>query len=412
MGWFSSIVDSAVSVVKTVAQTASDLAKKAVAWVADNGEKVIDSVKNVYSAAKPYLEKSILWLDRAADLIPWPFVKIGVKAGIKILAGLMALENSPILKKIEISIRWVIERCKNLKDKFTSTEEFCEAAEHSENLDKAMDLIVEKEDRATAGALKLIVDFDLLSSEIDALFDSDLIKSFDHYARLSVVRKLLKKMDAKLRMEEYQYVENCDEEFIVKAGKELLKLNPTLAEADLSRLSNLTQQVFNKNIQALVMEELVNSWLISLNQKKLDYDALISKLSKDEVLLRRFKRDLENGDELEKEDMDILYQIEKSIPIDRKKLEELQSKIQSTENYIYASEGFLMVISGDEFFEGESAYLLDGAIDVAQTIINAMKNGIDWNDLSTEGKFLVVDFANIFKLKSKERAEQLVSVEV
>ena len=122
MGFWSSIgsavssaarsVGSAVSAVgrgvASVASKAWDIAKSAassaVDWLADEAENFVGKVKDIWKTAKPWVEKLAPYISKGIALLPFPWaagVALAVEKGIQ---ALLALENSPILKKVEQAI--------------------------------------------------------------------------------------------------------------------------------------------------------------------------------------------------------------------------------------------------------------------------------------------------------------------
>ena len=79
------------------------------------------------------------------------------------------------------------------------------------------------------------------------------------------------------------------------------------------------------------------------------------------------------------------------------------------ENYVYAAEGLLEVLEGNAFLD-DKEYLIEQVGVVGKIIIDCAQNGKKWEVLTDDEQELIIDFANIFKKQSLERASQLVEV--
>ena len=151
MGFWSSVgsaissaarsVGSAVSSASSkVWDTAKSAARKAVDWMADEAENFVGKVKDVWATVKPHVVKFAPIVADAIKLIPHPWAQAAAVAIEKGLQALLALENSPILKKIEKAIIWASKVAKDFRDKYMTPEEVKEAEERQQDLQEAMDM--------------------------------------------------------------------------------------------------------------------------------------------------------------------------------------------------------------------------------------------------------------------------------
>jgi hypothetical protein len=60
----------------------------------------------------------------------------------------------------------------------------------------------------------------------------------------------------------------------------------------------------------------------------------------------------------------------------------------------------------------DKEYLIEQTDTVGKIIIDCAQYGKKWEDLSLDEQGLIIDFANIFKKASIERAKQLEEIEV
>jgi len=127
MGWFSSAcsaIGSAVSsvgrgiasVASSVWNTAKNAASKAIDWMADEAENFVGKVKDIWKTAKPWVEKIAPYISKGIALLPFPWAGAVSKAVEKGIQALLALENSPILKKVEQAIIWASNAAKHFRD--------------------------------------------------------------------------------------------------------------------------------------------------------------------------------------------------------------------------------------------------------------------------------------------------------
>ena len=78
---------------------------------------------------------------------------------------------------------------------------------------------------------------------------------------------------------------------------------------------------------------------------------------------------------------------------------------------LYEEVNFLSVqyIEGNAFLD-DKEYLIEQVGVVGKIIIDCAQNGKKWEVLTDDEQELIIDFANIFKKQSLERASQLVEV--
>jgi len=170
MGWFSSAcsaIGSAVSsvgrgiasVASSVWNTAKNAASKAIDWMADEAENFVGKVKDIWKTAKPWVEKIAPYISKGIALLPFPWAGAVSKAVEKGIQALLALENSPILKKVEQAIIWASNAAKHFRDMYMTPKDVKEAEQRQQDLQEAMDAMKTEEQRQSIRFAAVINDY-------------------------------------------------------------------------------------------------------------------------------------------------------------------------------------------------------------------------------------------------------------
>lgn len=421
MGFLSSFKSAVSSVARGVASvaskawdTAKNVAGKTIDWLADKAENFVGAVKDIWKTAKPWVEKLAPYISKGIALLPFPWagaVALAVEKGIQ---ALLALENSPILKKIEQAIMWASKAAHNFREKFFAKEEVEEAEQRQRDLQEAMDAMQTEEQRQSVRFAAVINDYILVQTRIEEILAQDEVNDFEHYLRLRATQKLLKAAEKTLSTAQTLNDITADDSFLLRVGADLLAENPNLSDADAERLDKLIKRRFNgKSLIPFVFEEMIRAW----ETKYQNMEAKWEKLNKDTAVLKREVKQLE-----------VKMKIEPLTDIELAKLVDLKSDVatavnnlncqaeenRAMKNYVHAAEGFLQVLekTAEQFEEEGRDYILDDISTVGMLLIECAQQGKSWQKLSAEEQSLITDYANIFAEDSKKRNQELVEAEV
>lgn len=413
MGFFSfvkSVASFVGSTAKATFQVAKEYAGKALGWLADNGERLVEGVKETWRRISPILKLYVKPFMDAAEKytkeIPW--VGKAVLLINKGLGALLALENSPVLKKLEKAILWSVEMARKYKDYLLSEEEKKEVEEQKKALHEAALKLNDAEQRKAFSLAEMIHDFVLIRSAVERIFTNNSVTSLDHYLRLRATQKLLN--EAQNKIEKAVLIEDIsnDDIFLLQVATNLISDSPVLADREAERLEVIVDKRFGKSLIVFVFEEMVMAWGSSLESLEREWSEKNQSFSKDRTLLRRLEQEIKLGSELDAEDAIIIKELRKSVPAAENSLDEKADLILARKKYIYASEGLLQVLENSDIEE----HLIDGARKVGELVINLAQENKGWSDLNEEQQSIINDYAIIFEEDSKVRAEKLVKVGV
>lgn len=423
MGFFSKLggaIASAgravVSVAKTVVSAAKKVAEKAICFLADHGEQMVEKVKETWARVSPILRSHVKpFLDKL-DLLtkPIPWLNTAVVAINKGLEALLALENSPILKKVEKAIRWAIDKAKHYKETYLSKEEIKDAEAQRTALHEASEKLMDAEQRKAFSLSEMIHDFVIARSAIRHIFEDNAVADFDHYLRLRATQKLLH--EAESTIDKAMSVEDIsvDDIFLLHVASNLISETPTLSDADAATLEGIVQKRFQKPLLVFVFEEMVMAWSNSLDSMEKEWAANNQELARNRTILRRMEIAEKLGQELEVDEKSMTAELRKVVPEAEASQASLEDRILAKKKYIYASEGFLQVLEKPEEYYTRDGheFLAEGARKIGGLIVDLAQADRPWSSLNEEEQGLINDYANIFEADSKARAEQLVRVAV
>jgi len=421
MGILSRLVSSVKRVVSTAVKTVSstlnavkETAAKTISWMADKAESFVGSVKNIWSKVKPVISNVIRpVIQKAANIaekvLPqFRWISGALHALDKALGVLVEWDKSELAKKISNAIEWAINRAKNLRGLYLTPEEMQQASEYEDVLNEAGEQ-VRGEAADAINLAKLITAYAQLSTRIKNVLDTIQINDFEHYLRLRASQKLLK--DTEKSLTETQDISsiNKDDLFLLEMGNELLKPNPQISDEMTLRLNNIVMRRFGQKLIPFVFEEMIMAWGYNLQDMESEWKSLNEKISKEQVLLRRLQIG-KKLDDLEEDELIMLHELEIKIPGKQIEIEEKRKRTNEMRNYIFAAEGFLQMLEKEqEDFVGQE-YLMADSNTVGMIIIECAQFGKRWEDLTHDEQCLIIDFANIFEMDSRERTKKLVEV--
>lgn len=425
MGWFSRacsavsrVVSSAASAVGRAASKAWDTAKsvasKTIDFMADKAESFVGKVKEVWATVKPHIVKIAPIVANALKAIPHPWAQTAAVAIEKGLQALLALENSPVLKKAEQAILWAAKAARHFREKFLTPDEAKEAEQRQEDLQEAMDAMKTEEQRQSIRFAVVINDYVLVQTRIQALLDQDDIKDFEHYLRLRATQKLLKAAERTLNTAQNLTEISADDSFLLRIGADLLAENPNLSDADAERLDKIIKRRFSgKSLLPFVFEEMICAW----ETKYQNMEAKWEKLNKETAGFKRELKKLEvklKIEPLTAEEEDKLTELKNEVNIANHNLKCQAEENRAMQSYVHAAEGFLQVLeqSEEEFGVAGKDYIIDDVATVGRLLMDCVQNGKQWQELTADEQMLITDYANIFAEDSKKRHQDLIEAEV
>jgi hypothetical protein len=398
----SSFVSSTVSAVKTVYEKGKEVAAKVLTFIADDGAKLVQNVKDVWQMAKPFLEK-IQVVAKMVKKIPGvhPWITLAAEAIDRGLTALFALENSPVLKKIAAGVEWAIAAARVLSEKWLNQAEMAQAEERKRAFAEAADSLNDEQRRAVLFA-QIVNQLLLVRSHLKGKIEGAGVASFHHYLRLRATQKLL--VDVNGRVNGVRELEDitADDLFLLEIGQELLAENPVLSDFQLKRLEVLVSARYGKELEPFVFEELVRGWAMVLNEDQKTYETELERLSFDEAVLLRLQGNQSQQLDLSPAEQNQLAQLQGSIPGRQRAVQALVQSIRHRNHFIDSAEGLLQVLEGTA-----DEAVIESIPEVGRIIIGCMEKGQQWEMLGEVEKCLVIDFANYFRKARVKRGREL-----
>jgi|BioPla2DNA2_1021312.scaffolds.fasta_scaffold10102_4 hypothetical protein len=410
MGFFSfigSCISSAVSFVSNAVSAVVDTAKSVVNWIADKATKVWDGVKSAWNVIKKVV-KPVLKV--VVQLIPFPIVRTAVQFAIKAIELLEKVLDHPVVQKIKKAVEWCLNKAKQLRDLGLTEIERREALERRRLLNKASDnLVGYDQEQKSIYIAKIINEFIILRNEINEyLADNAALMDFDHYLRLRSAHKLLDLTENKLSNQNIEVFEiSEDDVFILEIGNQLIGVNPEISDENLARLDRIIWDTSGKTLLPFVFEELLFSWAKRIELDEKEWAAKNKELSKKRVELKAAETKIKYGDSIECD----IEALKSSIDSLSSELESITFKINTGLMLNDAAEGFLQILEGNEKVISKK-YLMDEGNRVGQLIVSCQEFGRDWQELSTEDRELIIDFANIFREEREKRLQNIPTIMV
>lgn len=405
MGWFSDAWEGVKSIASSAWEGAKSIARKTVSWMAEKSESFVGSISSLWDTVKPYIRPALKFVGHT-----FPWLKPAVIAFEKALDWVENFIESDLADKLKSAIQWVINASKHIKEKILDDSELEEAQTRDELLKEAKANMSGDEKKALLFA-ELINKFIIVQNLIQRTFDKNSIHDFEHYLRLRATQKLLA-LSEKFLVESNDINDiGNDDLFLISIGEEFLTSSPNISDFELERLNALIYKRFNKELIPFIFEEMVVAWAKNLVDLERKWGTENGILSKDIVKLKTFENRLKLGGNLEVDENEQLHKLRKSVPILKSNQDSLAKSNREMQNYVYAAEGFLEVLEGNELLDGKE-HLLDRSSVVGNIIIDCAQNGKKWDSLTEDEQELIIDFANIFKQNSIARANSINAIEV
>ena len=410
----SSVGRGISSAASAVWDTAKSAARKAVDWMADEAENFVGKVKDVWKMAKPWVEKIAPYISKGIALLPFPWAGAVAKAVEKGIQALLALENSPILKKVEQAIIWASNAAKHFREMYLTPKDVKEAEQRQKDLQEAMDAMKTEEQRQSIRFAAVINDYVLVQTHIQEILEKDTIQDFSHYLRLRATQKLLRAAEKTLNTARNLDEITADDSFLLRIGADLLAENANLTDADAEKLDSIIKRRFSgKSLIPFVFEELICAWETKLQ----NMEAKWKQMNKEVASLKRKVKQLEVKMQIESltanEEVE-LVNLKNDAKNTAYQLTQQAEENRAMQSYVHAAEGFLQVLekTTEQFEEEGRDYIVDDVATVGRLLIECAQNGKQWNELTEEEQSLITDYANIFAEDSKKRTQELVEAEV
>ena len=399
---FSSVVSSVASTVSRAYQKGKEVAAKVLSFMADEGAQIVQTVKDVWQKAKPFLEKiqvAAKFVKKIPGMHPW--ILAAAEAVDRGLTALFALENSPVLQKIAAGVDWAIKTARYLNEKWLNEVELEEAEERKRAFSAAADSLNDEQRRALLFG-QIVNELLMVRTKLQAQIDGAGVPSFDHYLRLRATQKLLVDVNQRVNSaSELEYI-TADDLFLLEVGQELLASEPTLSNPQLQRLNTLIVARYRKALNPFVFEELVRGWAMSLNADQEAYEAERGRISLDEAVLQRLQANLNFELSMSPAELTQMAELKASLPAQQQALLALNRSIQHRNHFIDSAEGLMQALEGKA-----DPDVVDMIPEVGAIIIGCMEKGQQWEQLAADEKELVIDFANIYRNARVKRGAEL-----
>lgn len=427
MGFISGLISKAKSVgsaisdgvktvgrgVKKVYDTAKETAEKAVGWLAEKGDKIVESTKKVWNGVKKTVRAAAIVTKVAAMVFPHPaLIKVAVLLD-KAHQSVMAVDRVLATKIFPAAERAVemakVIHAKNQAKKLSKQEEKA-ILEDQEVLRRSYNIVQTEQEKASLRYSLLVNDYLLVQNRIDQIVEQDDVKDFEHYLRLRATQKLLKSAEKSIAEAKDATRLKDDDVFLMKVANDLLDENPQLSDQDAVRLDELIKRRYaGKSLLPFVFEEMIAAWEVRYQ----NMEAIWSQLNAKNAAVKREIMSLETKmmiEPLTPAEEVHLVELKNDLKINAHQLKEQAEENRAMQSYVHAAEGFLQVLekSAEEFVAEDRDYLLDDASTVGMLIIDCAQNGKRWSELSDEEQSLITDYANIFAEDAKNRQEQIM----
>ncbi len=408
----SSAISSAGRMASSAFSAAKEYATKAISWMATKAESFMGNVSQMWQRVKPYIAKGRKILQFVGKVVKHPWVKTALATLDKALAFLENIDRSPLARKVEKALKWVIEWCKDAHQKQLEKAELEEARRHAAALAEA-EKTLQGQERDAVSAMALLNNYMIVKAEVEAAVQSDTLQDFEYFLRLRAVQKLLAFYET--RMEEVREISDIDADmqFLMFAANAMIAQDAEFSDEDTLRLDDLTTRKFGKPIIPFIFEEMITTWEKSRQILESEWENNNNALAKDQLLHNRLVR-AQKYEELNADELKYLNSLKISLPQDRQNLEMLEDSLLARRNYVNAAEGFLQMLEKDEatLIDDGREYLLEQGAEIGQLLISCSQEERSWSDLSAEEQILITDFANIFAADCQKRTEENMLVEV
>lgn len=413
------------------------LQKKSLVLLQKKGDKIVESVKKTWNAAKKVVRGVAVAAKAAAPILSFiPGVgpalssmaaTVGVAAS-KIADGMTAVEMVCVKYNVESKIRAAIEVAKKVNAVFKEQDKQVEIEEEQQVLQERLEEIQNDQGELNqayseidAGHEKdairyamVVNEYALLQSKINEVLIKDDLKDFEHLIRLRAVQKMLKSAQSSIANAKDVKELQEDDLFLLQIGNQLLEAVPKLSDAEAERLDSLIRKRYTgKSLLPFVFEEMVSTWMVRYE----NLEAAWKRMNAEQAGIKRQITELKTKmaiEELSPAELEQLANLENDFKISTYQLKQREVESRSMRTYINASEGFLQILEKDyEEIEAEGReYLLDDVAEIGQLIMDCAESNKPLSELSPDEFALINDYANIFAQDAKERADELNKVEV
>lgn len=421
MGFFDFIKSTAKSITSTVAAAAKTMASKAIHFVAENADNIAGKIKSIWEKVKPYVKKAQAPLKMlAVKYAAVPYVGVALNALTIGVAALLALENSPTLKKAGETIIKIGQIAKNLQEKirngeipFITPEEYEQAISDREILRKAEEFTADlSESQQTSFEFaNAINDIRIVRKDLDQAIEAG-PSNYEHYLRLRATQKLISIEERKLIDAGSLDALNRDDYFIIRITSDLINEDAEMSTTAAQRIDSILNERYGKTLHSFVFEELVAIWVKQGEELESEVQGIIESLSKKKVQMKRLVNAKRLQLEIDEEEATQLSVLEIEIPEIEKNLESTLTRQLDSERYADAAEGFLQIMEKTpEQLESEGrGYLLEIGPEVGKRLIMTAQEKKPFNELSSKDQDLITDFSNIFREDAKARMTSILEV--
>jgi len=407
---------------RTVVSAAKQVAARVIDFMANDAEKLIGKVKQVWSKVKPFVERMqapLRTMAAATDSVPIlgkiiRVVAIGVET-------LLALENSPVLKGVEKAILYAARKAKEIETSIKNGElsvlitpqEYEEALGNRRQF-RAMEREADTFDqdvRYKFDIASAINDLGIAEYEVEKAILGE-PEDFQHYLRLRAAQKLLRILRTKLVVA--GTIDGLLEEdwFLVRVASDLVKANPELQSDTALRFDEILRSRTGKNLQSFIFEELIAAWKYEAKTLATSVQDETRLIASKTVARNRLRLALKDQGELSSEEAKELALLEAEVPKLDETLKELNTRKNDVCRYADASEGYLQMLEKTEAeLEAEDrSYVFEEGEQVGRIIMEAAQNGTPFAKLSHEDQSLVSDFANVFYKDAEQRMATVLEI--
>ncbi|SHL74197.1 hypothetical protein [Fibrobacter sp. UWH4] len=408
MGFFGNIWNG----VKTFAVKAVKVVGTVLTKVAEVGEKVIKTVKEVWPRIKPWLEEFGSKLAEIPGIGPYL---------ASAAQGLLALDKSPLLRAVgSLAEKWlpIVGR---IGEKLKDWAEIKEAEAARKKVEEAEREEMTNRQREELLVCKILLHHKILVSKVAEKIKENDVSYMDSYLQLRAASRILEQMQKKWNAHELKASDFTSEDAFVLKFTENLIVGREVSETEANKFGDIVESMFGKPILAIVFDEMVKQWAADLEldrKKEEEISDTICDIEIDKETLEEYRKFGRMDEKKEARYKELVEKLE-ALANER---ELLKKSINHRQCYIEAAEGMLLVYEGDDALRSA----LEGRVDlnrlveaiknqienVANAILQCMEGGKNWEDLSTEERMLIQDFSNIFKIAAAKRAEEIVNVVV
>lgn len=415
----SSIVSTAVSSAKSAWASAKRAAAKAVQWMATEAESVVRGVKKIWEHVSPHVTKVQTALKVFAKAAPSPWLKTAALALDRALTALVAFENSPVAKKFDAAIKWLIQLAKRLNETnakaVLSDAELNEAERHQEVLRQTADGLSVRDQHAIEVASTLN-DYVIANTKLASAIGANDVKDSQRYLRLRATQKLILEARAALERAQTMAEVSSDDRFLLRVAGDLVKAEPRLAADDAARLDGVLMERHGKPLVTFVFEEMIVAWHQRLLDLETRWKNTRDQHSNDVVALRRLEtaKKFAHDGNLGASEQASLDRLHESVAASERELEQRRLQELEMRTYVDAAEGFLQTLehTPEQLEKSGRGYLVDDGRKTGELIMACAQNGSTWSSLSEEDQGLLIDFANIFRADCQKRVQRLIEVVV